>query len=645
MIKTIGSKFRRALHFDFHTSPGIENILQNFDAEHFAEQMANAHIEYVNVAARCNMGYSYYNTQVGKKYPGLGDRDMLDEIIRASHKRGIGVTAYLNVGLDHELSADHLDWLKVSRDGRIYLDDKKNHFFRVMCYNSPYRAHFLSEIREICHYDIDGLFCDCFQLQECFCPTCMADMAKQGVNMDDNAAVLDYQNKVRIAFAQEIHEAAGDKKDRIKFYFNGMSWTVGCQTHAEIECLSSDPRWGYDYFDSMAAYARTMYEDRVYMSGRFQNSWGDFGGIKAFASMQNDLYDAMMNSFGISFGDHLHPVDGFENEVADRIRKVMEEKLAYERYTEYSDNLVEVGVIIHSNDVTRRLPYFAKGAARILKELKRPYNIYDENGNFQDDGVKLLIINDCGNYGEDFRARVRDYCAKGGRVIFIGEAIPFGKELGLLDFVEHVGTDTRDNAYYTVGESNMRWAMYAPSQIIRNVSGTEVARYVSNVTNFTWDGRQSCYYRPQGEPTAYSAAVVRGNVACICFDILTAYADNFMIEHRDLMQRVIDMLMPEKLVDAPLMPKTATVALTKNAEHTVFHVKATYPEHKMSRGIIEEHVYMKSVPVSLDGEYELFVLPGMKKLESRIEQGRTCFETGDFLGYRAFLLKPFKEEK
>ena len=80
MIKTIGSKFRRALHFDFHTSPGIENILQNFDAEHFAEQMANAHIEYVNVAARCNMGYSYYNTQVGKKYPGLGDRDMLDEL-------------------------------------------------------------------------------------------------------------------------------------------------------------------------------------------------------------------------------------------------------------------------------------------------------------------------------------------------------------------------------------------------------------------------------------------------------------------------------------------------------------------------------------------------------------------------------------
>ena len=83
MIKTVGRKFRRALHFDFHTSPGIENILENFDAEHFAKQMADSHVEYVNLAARCNMGFSYYNTKVGKKYPGLGNRDVFDEMIKA----------------------------------------------------------------------------------------------------------------------------------------------------------------------------------------------------------------------------------------------------------------------------------------------------------------------------------------------------------------------------------------------------------------------------------------------------------------------------------------------------------------------------------------------------------------------------------
>jgi hypothetical protein len=87
------------------------------------------------------------------------------------------------------------------------------------------------------------------------------------------------------------------------------------------------------------------------------------------------------------------------------------------------------------------------------------------------------------------------------------------------------------------------------------------------------------------------------------------------------------------------MPKTATTAITKNAEHTVFHVKSTYAEHKMIRGIIEEHVYMKSVPVSLAGEYQVYTLPELKKVDSRIENGRTVFNTGDFLGYQAFLLK------
>ena len=67
MIEAIGKKFRRALHFDFHTSPGIDNLLANFDAEKFAEQLQSAHIEYINVAARCNMGFSYYETKVGKK--------------------------------------------------------------------------------------------------------------------------------------------------------------------------------------------------------------------------------------------------------------------------------------------------------------------------------------------------------------------------------------------------------------------------------------------------------------------------------------------------------------------------------------------------------------------------------------------------
>lgn len=71
MIDIVGKPLTRAMHFDCHTCPGVENPFSNFDAEAFAAQLAEMHVEYINFTARCNMGFSYYNTAVGKKYPRL----------------------------------------------------------------------------------------------------------------------------------------------------------------------------------------------------------------------------------------------------------------------------------------------------------------------------------------------------------------------------------------------------------------------------------------------------------------------------------------------------------------------------------------------------------------------------------------------
>jgi hypothetical protein len=63
--------FTRAMHFDFHTMPGHTKLMQGFDAEAFADKLQENHVKYINFTARCNIGFSYYDTKVGKKYPGL----------------------------------------------------------------------------------------------------------------------------------------------------------------------------------------------------------------------------------------------------------------------------------------------------------------------------------------------------------------------------------------------------------------------------------------------------------------------------------------------------------------------------------------------------------------------------------------------
>lgn len=632
----MSKKFNRAMHFDFHTMPNIENLFGNFNAEQFAEKLKENHVEYINFTARCNIGFSYYNTKVGKKYPGL-TRDVLKEVLDSCHARGIGVTAYINAGLNHEGMAEHADWCRMDKNGVVYKQNKTDNFFRFCCYNSGFGERLIEEIKEIAAYDVDGIFCDCMKDAECYCTKCVEKMKAEGVDMTNSAEVMEFQHETKMAIAERIKkEALKVAKRNIKFFFNSVPWKEYLDTHAEIECLTNSPVWGYDYFYAVAPYARTRFNDLVYMSGRFQNCWGDFGGIKPLASMQNDLYDAMMNGFGISFGDHLHPIDGLENEVIERVGKVFAEKILYEPFDRNAVAVCDIAVLAEEESYTAD-PYL-QGICKMLSELKMPYNIYNEYGKWDD--VKLLIVPKNMPLSENMKNKLLNFHSEGGKIIFLGDAVITAKLTGLLNYAEIIGRDESDNAYFTYGEKGMRWATYCPSMLIKNISGRELSRYVDKIFNFDFDGRHAYFYRPQGNESEYSAAIVGDNgTACICFDLSLAYKQSFLVEQKKLFKDIVDILYSNRLIRADDLPAYATVAITENELNRIVHVKADFPETKMCRGIIEDHVYLKSSIISVKGEYEVFVLPELKKIERVIKNGRTEFETGDFSGYRAFSLR------
>ena len=149
---------KRCIHIDFHTMPGVTDFAKHIDAEATADRFASAHVTWVNLFARCNIGFSYYPTKIGIPYPGL-QRDLLGELIEACHKRDIGVTAYLNIDLDHELFRLHPEYCRVNQDGSI-LEQRivDNNFYRSGCLNGAYRSYLMAEIREILTKDPDGIF-------------------------------------------------------------------------------------------------------------------------------------------------------------------------------------------------------------------------------------------------------------------------------------------------------------------------------------------------------------------------------------------------------------------------------------------------------------------------------------------------------
>ena len=202
---------KRAVHFDFHTMPGIDNFGENFDAARFAEQLASANVNYINFFARCNIGYSYYKTKVGIPYPNMKG-NMLEDVLRECHKRDIGVTAYINAGINHEFSMLHPEWLQMTEDGKIYDFDRGISFFRTVCYNTAYRDHLLSEVREVLSLGVDGLFLDCMDVRPCYCPNCIRDMLNLGIDIKDPKAVKAFSYKTRQKMCADVRSIVSEDR-------------------------------------------------------------------------------------------------------------------------------------------------------------------------------------------------------------------------------------------------------------------------------------------------------------------------------------------------------------------------------------------------------------------------------------------------
>lgn len=266
--------YRRAIHIDFHTLPGIDNM-NDFDVDKFAETLAKAHVTYVNVFAQCNQGFCYYPTKIGKVYPGL-TRDLLGETVRACRLRGIGVTAYFNAGICVAQLMEHPEWRKVDQNGENTrphtVGDDEDLIYRS-CFNTGYYEFLKSVIREVVdNYNVDGIFCDCFNHEPCYCENCKRDMSAQGIDLNDYAQALAFNDKQLQDFCYDIRNMVAPKHT----FFNSMDWDMDFNDHIEHECLPNTPTWSYEYFSPYAAFARGCGKEMMYMTGRFSNAWGGF---------------------------------------------------------------------------------------------------------------------------------------------------------------------------------------------------------------------------------------------------------------------------------------------------------------------------------------------------------------------------------
>jgi len=107
----------RQVHLDFHTSPLIADVGADFDADEFVQVLKDAHVNSINIFAKCHHGMAYYPSKVGPMHPGL-KFDLLGKMIEACHKADILTPVYITIMWDQYAAEQHADWRVLDEEGR-----------------------------------------------------------------------------------------------------------------------------------------------------------------------------------------------------------------------------------------------------------------------------------------------------------------------------------------------------------------------------------------------------------------------------------------------------------------------------------------------------------------------------------------------
>lgn len=623
-------EMKRAIHFDFHTMPGIDDFCENFNAEEFAQQMKDANVGYVNVFARCNIGYSYYPTKIGFPYKGMKG-NMCGETVEALKKQEIGVTVYLNGGLNHQLMVRKPHIMKMNKDGRTFSNPNDDmNFFRSPCFNSEYREHLLAEIKEILEMDPDGIFVDCLIPRSCYCPRCIEKMREKGIDVNDDIAVSDYSVDVIREIIAQIREIVPMDK---RLFFNSYAGedVFDYVSHSELECLPTDAGlWGYDFIATMAPYQRMFKKDKVYMTGCFVGSWGDFGGKKTRAAIENDVYDALLYGYVPSIGDHMHPRDGINKRLYKEIGEIYAYVKELEKWTDNTTPLCDVAILrnICKNQVTSsNVPASAKGAARMMSELKINYNVINENMELDD--YKLVVLPEEIIVTDQLNDKLKNFK---GAVMSCGNAY---RNDGIWDYFEAY-EDNNTDAYYEYGGE----VFGAYSVGMKMKSKYSVSDYIEPYFRREFDGTHAYFYNPPKDKEGFSAIALKGNKAHIAFNAFEGFFLFGAIHIKNLVKDLIEKLLKEPLIKNVDLPSSVRTSLMRGDKGDILHIKTTVPEHRGDKGIIEEHITLvKGKKLKVLGEYKKCVsLPEMNEIEINAKEGYTEIILPEICGYMPFLL-------
>jgi putative glycosyl hydrolase-like family 6 (GHL6) protein len=537
---------QRQVNLDFHTSPLIPDVGTEFDAREFARTLQRAHVNSVTIFAKCHHGMCYYPTKTGTPHPALNGRDLLGEQIEALHRVGIRCPIYTTIAWEEDVAYRHPEWRQVRVDGTFARSGTVSFAWWFNNWLHPdYQDYIEAHVRELLdRYDVDGLFFDIvfFDSQSCWSDVSRKFRVKHALLDEEPATQARFQDLAQTQFTRRFARLVRGVRPQASFFFNGTNALFAdsrlgsrtrpdTATHYEIESLPTG-LWGYHHFPRQARHFAHWGKPWIGVTGRFQKSWGDFGGIKPQAALEYECFRSQALGGGNSVGDQLPPRGTLDPAAYELIGAVYAQCAAAEPFYAGSTALPQVGIIVPDDDKS------TEGAVLMCEETHYDCAMLDDASDLT--GFDLVMLPDTVTITPKLTQKLRAYYRGGGKLLASHRALP-----GFLP-VRVVGETEKFPTYWRTGLSDR--VFYEPGLNI--VPGTGVSVLVKRVLPYFQRTDEHFSSHAQTPPIAhtdrYPAVVAGKNFVYFADPIFREYRQSGNLAARDEWRRAI-----ERLIGAP----------------------------------------------------------------------------------------------
>ncbi len=551
----------RKLFFDFHSPQHAVGLASDFDAERWADRVAETGAQAVSVFTKCGFGWSFYRKgSIRRVHPQLPQGlDMLEAQVEALHARGIKTIGYYHVFNSEPLAAERPEWRMRGTDGEAKGIS--------MCVQGPLLEEWmLPHVEEIVsEYAVDAMFFDGLRAHDlCHCESCRQRFWEEvGLDLPSGPehanwsayvcwSLADHQ-RIRERVSEVIHACRPEVVVSYNWVYS-MRQPESVPDHVGALVLDIPPEDQIFSGSYQARHWAPVGKPFDIMNSAFLQWWGDWC-CKPARSMQHEVAAAVANGGLTWIGYQMTHTFDVQPAVMGELGKTLEFVREREPLLENATPQACVAVL-HSTE-----SYFwprpglmvdevgMRGAHKALTESALPHHFVDEHQLLAHietvpvgERYRVVVLSDQRRLGPELVDALDRYVREGGGLLVTALTGTLGEDyrstgkstLEPLLGVEVVGHIKESHCYLEVTDASvdqggleMPHLCEGEALLVSPVAPDLQELATLRRVYLQSDGHYLLRWSPVGEPTGHPAITYRrvgkGAVAFVAVDLFRAY--------------------------------------------------------------------------------------------------------------------------